>query len=48
MTPTDEQDPLGLLQEVKHKCEDCGTTKLDKAFKKCYLCYLKYKKNEEE
>ena len=48
MTPTDEEDPLGLLKEAKHRCEDCGTTKLDKVYKKCYLCYMKDKKNMED
>ncbi len=44
----DEQDPLGLLTDVKHSCEDCGTAKLKKEYRYCYLCYTKHKKEEEE
>ena len=43
----DEQDPEGLLKDIKHTCEDCGTTKLKPEYNKCYLCYMKDKSEEE-
>ena len=42
----DEQDPEGLLKDLPNRCEDCGK-KISKEFKKCYLCYLKYKGEKE-
>ena len=44
----DEEDPEGLLQDINHTCEDCGTTKLKPEFNLCYLCYQKYKKSKED